>query len=470
MTQKVHHDCDPMQTRRSLLKLGSSGIALCALPVLSACSQLEDALFPNASSGAPNSSAPTAFSRPTPNNLKIGLMVPLSGPFAIEGDAQKKGFELAVQHLNGEGDGGMLSTMQPNALQANGVCGRPVEYVTIDTQSNNEIIDTAARRILTQDTVSMIVGASSSDASRIIGSICSLFDAVHMTSMALNNELTGRFRSSYLFRQNMNANIAGIALAEAMYRDLGAERSAYYLSESSSWGAESALAIQNASEQRGWRSVATKQTDRVLDSYSSYFEDFSDSEADVLILAYDGLELVKVLNQAREFGISEIQKNGKTVAVGIPAFTTLIAEAAGESCTGVYGSLNWHWSLQDAASVAFTASYESAYGTKPSEAAHTIYVQTLQYADAAERASSFQPCDVSAQLAGHTFSGTGNGLNEYRAEDHQCFKDTLVVTGRASPSSNFDLLEIRHTISKKDTEYSSSDESVYGILFGCADA
>jgi branched-chain amino acid transport system substrate-binding protein len=36
----------------------------------------------------------------------------------------------------------------------------------------------------------------------------------------------------------------------------------------------------------------------------------------------------------------------------------------------------------------------------------------------------------------------GNGKTLYRAEDHQCFKDVLVVKGKENPDNEFDLLEI----------------------------
>ena len=63
-------------------------------------------------------------------------------------------------------------------------------------------------------------------------------------------------------------------------------------------------------------------------------------------------------------------------------------------------------------------------------------------ADAVERAGSFNPCAVVEALEGFEFDGLGNGPTLYRAEDHQCFKDVLVVKGKENPTSEFDLLEI----------------------------
>ena len=52
------------------------------------------------------------------------------------------------------------------------------------------------------------------------------------------------------------------------------------------------------------------------------------------------------------------------------------------------------------------------------------------------------PSAVIEQLEGHEFDGMGNGPTLYRAADHQCFKDVLVVKGKENPSSQFDVLEV----------------------------
>jgi len=108
----------------------------------------------------------------------------------------------------------------------------------------------------------------------------------------------------------------------------------------------------------------------------------------------------------------------------------------------IYGSTNWHWSLTDEGSKAFVRSFGEKYGFPPSQAAHTCYTQTLLYADAVNRGGSFNPCAVAEALEDFEFDGLGNGLTLYRAEDHQCFKDVLVVRGKENPTSEFDLLEI----------------------------
>jgi len=46
-------------------------------------------------------------------SIKLGFNVPQTGAYADEGADELRAFKLAVKHLNGEGDGGMLNTMKP---------------------------------------------------------------------------------------------------------------------------------------------------------------------------------------------------------------------------------------------------------------------------------------------------------------------------------------------------------------------
>ena len=83
-------------------------------------------------------------------------------------------------------------------------------------------------------------------------------------------------------------------------------------------------------------------------------------------------------------------------------------------------------------------------------------MQAILYADAVERAGTFNPCGVVEALEGFEFDGMGNGPTLYRAEDHQCFKDVLVVRGKENPTSEFDLLEIVEVTPAEQVTYAPS--------------
>ena len=115
--------------RRTALKTGLAGAAAFAAPSLFIRGAWADD-FCNAPKG---------------KDVVFGFNVPQSGAYADEGMDELKAYQLAVKHLNGEGDGGMLKTMKPLALKGNGVLGKKVDVQWIDTKSeraSNSSLDT----------------------------------------------------------------------------------------------------------------------------------------------------------------------------------------------------------------------------------------------------------------------------------------------------------------------------------------
>jgi ABC-type branched-subunit amino acid transport system substrate-binding protein len=172
------------------------------------------------------------------------------------------------------------------------------------------------------------------------------------------------------------------------------------------------------------------------------------SGADVLVLNHYGGDMVNSLTNAVQFGLREKQANGKNFEIVVPLYSELMAKGAGQNIKGIVGSQNWDWKLENergekyVGTNAFVQSFGEKYGFPPSQAAHTCYAQTLLYADAVTRAGSFNPCAVVEALEGFEFDGLGNGPTLYRAEDHQCFKDVVVVRGAENPQDEFHLVDI----------------------------
>ena len=72
-------------------------------------------------------------------------------------------------------------------------------------------------------------------------------------------------------------------------------------------------------------------------------------------------------------------------------------------------------------------------------------------------------CSVVEALEGFEFDGMGNGPTLYRAEDHQCIKDVLVVRGKENPANDFDLLEL---VDVTPAEAVTFDPAIFGGELG----
>jgi ABC-type branched-subunit amino acid transport system substrate-binding protein len=408
--------------------------------------------------------APTVFSRGAwaqdfrnnPGNassITLGFNVPQTGAYAEEGADELRAYRLAVKHLNGEGDGGMMNTIKPLSLKGNGVLGKKVEYVTGDTQTKSDAARASAKRMIERDGALMITGGSSSGVAIAVQSLCQDMGTIFMAGLTHSNDTTGKDRRRYGFRHFFNAHMSGAALGPILKEEMGTERRAYHLTADYTWGWSQEESIKNVTEAMGWETVNAVRTPLGAGDFSQYLTPVLDSGADVLILNHYGKDMVDSLTQAVQFGLRDKQVNGKNFEVVVPLYSRLMAQGAGKNVAGIYGSTNWNWQLQDAASQNFVKSFGNEYGFPPSQAAHTCYTQTILYANACEAAGTFYPPEVIKFLEGFEFDGAGNGPTLYRAEDHQCFKKVLVVKGNENPTSQFDLLSIVKETSVEDVTY-----------------
>ncbi|MCF8484639.1 MAG: substrate-binding protein [Rhodobacteraceae bacterium] len=411
-------------TRRGLLKSGTlAGVGL-AMPTIF-------------------TSRANAFTNdPTGGTVTLGFNVPQTGAYADEGADELRAFELAVEHLNGGGDGGMLSTFSSKALQGNGILGKKVQFVTGDTQTKSDAARASAQSMIQKDGAIMISGGSSSGVAVAVQGLCQEAGVIFMAGLTHSNDTTGKDRKANGFRHFFNAYMSAAALAPVLKGLYGSDRAAYHLTADYTWGWTQEESIAAATEAIGWSTINKVRTPLGLGDYSSYIAPVLNSGADVLILNHYGGDMVNSLTNAVQFGIRDRQANGKNFEIVVPLYSELMARGAGQNIKGIPGSQNWDWKLQDDGTKAFVKSFGTKFGFPPSQAAQTCYAQTLLYADAVTRAGTFNPCGVVEALEGFEFDGLGNGKTLYRAEDHQCFKDVIVVRGKENPENEFDLVEI----------------------------
>ncbi|HET9068484.1 MAG TPA: substrate-binding protein, partial [Amaricoccus sp.] len=369
-----------LMTRRSLLRtgvaLGATGLAT---PTIFTSGAFAQDGYVNAPQG---------------DTVTLGFNVPQTGPYADEGADELRAYQLAVEHLNGEGDGGMLATFSSKELTGAGVNGKKIAFVTGDTQTKADAARASAKRMIEKDGVLMVTGGSSSAVAVAVQSLCQEMGIIFMAGLTHSNDTTGKDRKANGFRHFFDAYMSGVALAPVLEKEYGKDRRAYHLTADYTWGWTQEESIAAATEALGWETVAKVRTPLGLGDYSQYLTPVLNSGADVLILNHYGRDMVNSLPQAVAFGLKSKQVNGKNFEIVVPLYSELMAQGAGEAVKGILGSANWDWKLGDDGTKAFTKSFGAKYGFPPSQAAHTCYVQTLLYADAAQRAKTFNPCGI----------------------------------------------------------------------------
>jgi ABC-type branched-subunit amino acid transport system substrate-binding protein len=86
------------------------------------------------------------FAADAENTIKIGFLMPLSGPVSVYGVPVSKGAEMAVQEINAKG----------------GVLGRKLELLERDSKANADEAVRLAREPIIKDNVDFLIGTATS--------------------------------------------------------------------------------------------------------------------------------------------------------------------------------------------------------------------------------------------------------------------------------------------------------------------
>ena len=128
-------------TRRSLLRAGGALCAGSALPRFARAAETHPALgtYPEGSAGA---------------SVFIGITVPRTGTYAVQGEDELKGYMLAVEHIN-SGDP-LIKKISPKTTK--GVLGKEVKYGVADFEAKPNTAVQEQSRFISENKAILMTG------------------------------------------------------------------------------------------------------------------------------------------------------------------------------------------------------------------------------------------------------------------------------------------------------------------------
>jgi branched-chain amino acid transport system substrate-binding protein len=112
-------------------------------------------------------------------NIKIGVVYALTGPYAVAGEDCKRGMELAAEQINAAGG---IKSMH----------GAKIELVFGDSQSKPINAASEAERLITQEKVIMLAGPTTSGESLPMTQVAEKYGIPMVNTLAQNEAITGR--------------------------------------------------------------------------------------------------------------------------------------------------------------------------------------------------------------------------------------------------------------------------------------
>jgi len=357
------------------------------------------------------------------SSVFVGIAVPRTGTYAVQGEDELKGWQLAVEHLNA-GDP-LIRRISPRTKK--GVLGKEVKYGVADSAAKPNNAVQAEQRFITEDHAILMTGSTSSAVAVAMNKLAQREKVLYVTGISGSNDTTGKDCVRYGFRQNFYGQTAAAALGPVLVKAYGKDRKAAYMTPDYTYGHTVTKSMQDYLATAGWTTVTNQVSPLGAPDFSSYLLNVANSGADVLINVNWGHDAVLSIQQAQRFGIFEKMK--LAVPYQIPF---LAPEVGGGLLAGVYAATDFWWTLEDKYPLAkmFVQSFEKRFGYKPEWGANNAYMSFAFWADAVENAGTFYPPDVIKSFeAGRKLQSTV-GEVYFRKEDHQLVRPVVIVQGK----------------------------------------
>jgi branched-chain amino acid transport system substrate-binding protein len=313
------------------------------------------------------------------DDVKVGLLVPLSGVYAPLGEDMRAGFQLYLDQHDGQ------------------LAGRTVELVVADEGDGPETGVPAAQRLVTQDQVAMVVGIVSS---AVALGVRDLFEESQVPLIVANagaNAITGEQGSDYIWRTSFSSGKVSGALGAAVAEEVDGE--VYLIAPDYAAGEEMVAGFRETFEAAGGTVADEAYTPfGTTQDFQPFLSEIRNSGAAAVYAFYAGAEAVSFVQQYSEFGLAE------EIPLYGPGFLTEggVLAAQGEAALGVRTSLHYSAELDTPGNQEFVEAYTSANDRPP-----TVYAVQAYDAAAVLDLALVQASDTSGQALVAALRGIG---------------------------------------------------------------
>jgi len=352
----------------------------------------------------------------------IGIAVPRTGTYAVQGEDELKGWQLAVEHLNSGHP--LMREISPRTKK--GVLGKEVTYGVADSAAKPNDAVQAEQRFITENKAILMTGSTSSAVAVALNKLAQREKVLYVTGISGSNDTTGKDCVRYGFRQNFYGQTAAAAIAPVLVKQFGKNKKVAYMTPDYTYGHTVTKSMQDYTKADGWTTVTNQVSPLGAPDFSSYLLNIANSGADLLINVNWGHDAVLSIQQAKQFGVLDKMK------LVVPYQVPFLARETGGLMQGVYAATDYWWTIEDKYPLAkvFNAEFEKKYGYKPEWGAENAYVSFAHWAHMVEQAGTFYPPEViKTYEKGETIPSLVGDV-KYRPEDHQCVRPVIIVRGK----------------------------------------
>jgi branched-chain amino acid transport system substrate-binding protein len=367
------------------------------------------AFLATAAAGTATLAFPHVLRAQAKDPIRIGFPSPLTGPFAVLAEDQKKGAELAADELNAKG----------------GILGRRVEVLVRDDQLKPAIGAQRTKELIENEKCQFIVGGLAAHVQMAINEQTKKSNVLFI-SVSQSDEISARPDGGPLtFHEALNPTITCRAVGSWVAQNLGKKWWIVYADYA--WGKQCNMVLSETLKKNGGTVLGATPYPLGSAEFSAHLPRIQAAKPEVLMSVTPGADNIAFLKQAISFGMK------KEMKIAQPLHWLANAKQAGaDVMSDVYGGINFYWELQDTNPSAkrYVESFQKKYGTPPQDYGCYSYSAIMEIARGAELAKSTDSDAVAQALRANREYDHYKGKQWWRACDNKAFQDMWILKAR----------------------------------------
>ncbi len=314
----------------------------------------------------------------TGDPIKVGIIAPLSGTTALQGEYLMNGYNFAVKHINEEG----------------GINGRPLELVVSDSESLPEVGATEFEKLAQDDEIVAMMGAYSSGVSAVIAPLAIKYSIPLMVTHAVSDACMELGENKYVYRANCGT-VESYVWYEKFFQWM-AERGTPIKTiatvyENSDYGFSSNEMLQKLCDESdlGMEMVLSEPVASDSADLSGVINKLKAANPDYAYVALNGNDAVLFARQMKEYDC-----NVAYCGAGGGFMQVDYYEKVGDLSDYMMGISFWYYDIIEALgnprAAELAAEYHDTYGYDMQEIVVSAWTATYVLADAMKRAESIE--------------------------------------------------------------------------------
>lgn len=321
------------------------------------------------------------------DEIRIGVLLPLSGPLSVYGESALNAIELYFDEVNRNG----------------GVEGMPINYVVEDNGGERDNSVRMAIELIEQDRVQAILGPLTSGNSIAVGKVCQQRGVPMICPTATGQGVTEV--SDFVFRVSITEHYQAFIIAKFAVESLNSKRAGAIAFADDPFGQEIAAVFEQEYGSLGGGSIKVQVLEPDPARWSANIKEFENFQPDVIYVPTQLDRIEELLPRLRERGVQ---------AVPLGSAMWLSIDPKRTAFEGSYFVDHYSPQTYEEQSRRFVAAYEGRFGPLPDSIPALAYESALILVEAFRQARSLDPARIRDTLA---LTDTETLIGRFRFDD-----------------------------------------------------